>query len=50
MEKRSGFRASKYFGNAAMYQPDQAQTRRTVSLVLLLLIVFLVGTAIRAGA
>ncbi|HBG05523.1 MAG: hypothetical protein A2075_04545 [Geobacteraceae bacterium GWC2_58_44] len=44
------FRATKYLANAAMYQPDQGQTRRTVSLVLLLLTVLLIGIATRAHA
>ena len=50
MEKQSGLAVSKYSCIAAMYQPDQAQTRRTVILVLLLLTVFLIGIATRAHA
>ena len=51
MEKqRRKFGASGYSGNAAVYQPDQVQLRRTIGLVLLLLTVFLIGLATRAHA
>ena len=50
MQKQSGSEVSRYFGNIAMYQPSQGQARRTVSLVLLLLIVFLIAIATGANA
>lgn len=51
MEKH-GRRFGKPVGalSAAMYQPNEAETRRTVSLVLLLLTVLLIGIATRAHA
>jgi len=51
MEKRrEAFERSEYYGCAAIYQPDQGQLRRTLSLVLLLLGVLLVGLATQAHA
>lgn len=50
MEKHRVVRESKYSCSAAMYQPDQGQMKRTVSLVLLLLIVFFIAMATRAHA
>jgi opacity protein-like surface antigen len=51
MEKQpGGLIDSKYFGSAAIYQPDQGQLRRTLSLIALLLAVFLIGLATRAHA
>jgi outer membrane protein W len=44
------FGSSHYFSSAAVYQPDQGQLRRTISLVLLLLAVLLIGLATRAHA
>lgn len=40
--------ASKYFRNAAMYQPNKEQLRRLIVLVLLLLTVFVIASLIRA--
>lgn len=50
MQKQSGSEVTRYFGNIAAYQPSHGQARRTVSLVLLLLIVFLIALATRANA
>jgi outer membrane protein W len=50
MEKQSGAVDSKYFGSAAIYQPNDSQLRRTLGLVILLLTVFLIGLASRAHA
>jgi len=50
METHVRLPGSKYYRSAAMYQPDQGQTRRTISLVLLLLIVFLIAIATQARA
>lgn len=50
MRKQSGSEVTRYFGNIAVYQPSHGQARRTVSLVLLLLIVFLIALATRANA
>ena len=41
---------SKYSVIAAVYQPDQGQLRRTLGLVVLLLVVFLLSLATRAHA
>ena len=49
MEKHQGKSSqSPYSGNAAVYQPDQVQLKRTVTLVLLLLTVLLIGLATRS--
>lgn len=50
MKKQRRLGASKYFRNAAMYQPGHGQTIRTVGLLLLLLALFLIALAIRARA
>lgn len=50
METRRETEVSRYLGNIAMYQPDRGQTRRTLFLVLLLLTVFSIAIATRAGA
>ena len=50
MKKQLRLGESKYFRNAAMYQPDHAQTVRTLGLLLLLLALFLIGSAVRAHA
>lgn len=50
MKKQRRLGASKYFRNAAMYQPGHGQTIRTVGLVLLLLALLLIAMALRAGA
>lgn len=50
MKKQLRFAESKYSRCAAMYQPEQGQTVRTVGLVLLLLAVFLIALALRANA
>lgn len=44
--RKSG--GSGYSGNAAVYQPDQGQLKRTIGLLLLLLTVLLIGLATRA--
>ena len=44
------FAKSRYASNAALYQPDLGQLKRTLSLVLLLLIVVLIGLATRTHA
>jgi outer membrane protein W len=49
-KQNSKFGKYEYSGSAAIYQPSQDQLRRTVSLVLLLLVVFLVGLATKAHA
>jgi outer membrane protein W len=46
----SYFEKPHHFGNAAVYQPDQGQLKRTLGLVMLLLTVFLIGLATRAHA
>ena len=48
--QRNRIGGSHYSGIAAVYQPDQGQLRRTVSLVVLLLTVLLIGLATRAHA
>ena len=49
-EKQRKFGVSHYYTSAAVYQPDQAQLRRTIILVVLLLAVFLIGLATRVQA
>jgi outer membrane protein W len=49
-KQNSKFGKYEYFASAAIYQPSQEQLRRTVSLVVLLLVVFLVGLATKAHA
>lgn len=44
------YAVTKYSSNAAVYQPDAGQLRRTVLLVFLLVTVLLVGIAARAHA
>ena len=46
----SSFGRSHYSVSAAVYQPDQGQLRRTLSLLILLLAVLLIGLATRAHA
>jgi hypothetical protein len=46
----SSFGRSHYSVRAAVYQPDQGQLRRTLSLLVLLLAVLLIGLATRAHA
>lgn len=48
--QRSNFGKSEYFGSAAIYQPNEGQLKRTLSLVLLLLTVLLIGIATKAHA
>lgn len=50
MEKQSGSGVSEYFGNVVMYLPNHRQTKRTVSLLLILLTVLLIALATKAGA
>jgi hypothetical protein len=51
MENRSRISGkSRYASNAALYQPDQGQLKRTLSLVSLLFIVVLIGLATRTYA
>jgi outer membrane protein W len=49
-KQRSRFGNYQYSGSAAIYQPSKDQLRKTVSLVLLLLVVSLVGLASKAHA
>ncbi len=49
-KQRTMFGEYHYSGSAAVYQPDHAQLKRTLSLVILLLAVLLVGLATRAHA
>jgi opacity protein-like surface antigen len=49
-KQRISFGEYHYCGSAAVYQPDHAQLKRTLSLIILLLAVLLVGLATRAHA
>jgi hypothetical protein len=50
MEKQARLGKSKYYGSAAYYLPSPGEIRRTVTGMLLLLTVLLIGLATRAHA
>ena len=49
-KQNTNFGKPNYSASAAVYQPDQGQLRRTLTLVVLLLTVLLIGLATRAHA